>query len=73
MKAELLFHVHEHDGFISSSTQRKYTEGSVFKTIPPLHSMLRKRWSDSWFVGICVCEDVDAYVHACVCLHAISL
>lgn len=37
MKGELLFHILGHDGFISTSTQRKYTEGSVFQTKrPPL-------------------------------------
>lgn len=32
MKGELLFHILEHDGFVSVGTQRKYTEGSALRT-----------------------------------------
>lgn len=38
MKGELLIHILEHDGFISTSVQRKHIEGSVLQTKCPLLS-----------------------------------
>lgn len=69
MKGELLFHILEHDGFISASAQRKYTEGSAFQPKWPSIAFQRKRWSGSWFMGM----DIHVSSSIRVNLHVISL
>lgn len=62
MKGELLFHILGHDGFISTSTQRKYTEGSVFQTKrPPLPC----QENAGQVLGLWACMCMQAF--ACVC------
>lgn len=66
VKGELLFHILEHDGFISTSTQRKYTEGSVRPRTKCPALFAKKTW-----VRFSVCGHLweCAYICRCVCLH----
>lgn len=67
VKGELLFHILEHDGFISTSTKRKYTEGSVFRTkCPPLS--LKENSSQIFGLGMymCMCNTMCVFARNCV-------
>lgn len=67
MKGELLIHIHEHDGFISTSAQRKYTEGSVLQTKCPL---LSHKENGGQILGLwaSVHAHVGVCINGCVCV-----
>ena len=55
MKGELLFHILEHDGFISTSTQRKiHRRKCVSDLMPSALSQRKRRGKFLVYVGICV-------------------
>lgn len=59
MKGELLFHILEHDRFISTSTQKKIHTGK-WDSGPHL-PLEEKCWSGSWLMGMNICLHIHAW------------